>query len=67
MADPARATHEDVLDAPPHMIAEIIDGELRLQPSRVVGLWKDGACVRAEPFEAFELDLPVLWADVQLG
>ncbi len=34
MADPARrrATYEDVLAAPPHMIAEVIDGELRLQP-----------------------------------
>jgi Uma2 family endonuclease len=34
MADPAkkRATYEDVLAAPEHMIAEIIDGELRLQP-----------------------------------
>ena len=27
-----RATYEDVLAAPPHMIAEIIAGELRLQP-----------------------------------
>ncbi|MCA9705351.1 MAG: Uma2 family endonuclease [Myxococcales bacterium] len=34
MADPARrhATYEDVLAAPTHMIAEVIDGELRLQP-----------------------------------
>lgn len=34
MNEPARrrATYEDVLDAPPHMIAEVIDGELRLQP-----------------------------------
>jgi Uma2 family endonuclease len=32
----------------------------------VVGLWKDDARVRAEPFAAFELDLAVLWADVQL-
>lgn len=34
MGDPARryATYEDVLAAPPHMIAEVIDGELRLQP-----------------------------------
>jgi Uma2 family endonuclease len=31
----------------------------------VVGLWRDDARVRAEPFEAFELDLSVLWADVQ--
>jgi len=27
-----RATYEDVLAAPPHMIAEVIDGALRLQP-----------------------------------
>ncbi|MEM9458520.1 MAG: Uma2 family endonuclease [Myxococcota bacterium] len=26
------ATYDDVLAAPPHMIAEVIDGELRLQP-----------------------------------
>jgi len=34
MADPAkrRATYEDVLGAPEHMVAEIIDGELLLQP-----------------------------------
>lgn len=34
MADRAkkRATYEDVLAAPPHMVAEIIDGELELQP-----------------------------------
>ena len=32
--EPARrgATYQDVLDAPPHMIAEVIDGTLRLQP-----------------------------------
>jgi Uma2 family endonuclease len=34
MADPAkkRATYEDVLSAPPHMVAEVIDGDLELQP-----------------------------------
>lgn len=34
MGDPAkqRATYQDVLDAPRHLVAEIIDGELRLQP-----------------------------------
>jgi Uma2 family endonuclease len=39
---------------------------LRLEAGRwvVVGLWKDDAKVHAEPFEAFELDLSVLWADV---
>jgi hypothetical protein len=28
------ATHQDVLDAPEHMIAELFDGELSLQPRR---------------------------------
>src|SRR5512141_2712912 len=34
MADVARrrATYQDVLDAPEHKIAEILDGELHLQP-----------------------------------
>ncbi|MDB4980577.1 MAG: hypothetical protein JWM82_1329 [Myxococcales bacterium] len=34
MGAPAKrnATYEDVLRAPPHMVAEIIDGELRLNP-----------------------------------
>lgn len=34
MADPAkrRATYQDVLDAPAHLLAELIDGELRLSP-----------------------------------
>ena len=27
-----RATYRDVLDAPPHMVAEIVDGALHLQP-----------------------------------
>ena len=27
-----RATYQDVLDAPPHLVAEIIDGDLRLSP-----------------------------------
>lgn len=27
-----RATYQDVLDAPPHMVAEIVDGALHLQP-----------------------------------
>lgn len=36
MADPdqRRATYEDVLAAPPHKIAEVIDGALYLQPRR---------------------------------
>lgn len=34
MSEPARryATYQDVLDAPPHMIAEVIGGELQLHP-----------------------------------
>lgn len=34
MAVPAkkRASYQDVLDAPPHMVAEVIDGELELHP-----------------------------------
>jgi Uma2 family endonuclease len=34
MADPAkrRATYQDVLDAPPHKVAEIVDGVLHLSP-----------------------------------
>ena len=34
MGDPARnsATYEDVLNAPEHMVAQVIDGELVLQP-----------------------------------
>jgi len=34
MADPPRrrATYEDVLSAPEHLVAEVIDGELRLHP-----------------------------------
>ena len=31
-----------------------------------LGLFRDEAKVRAQPFEAFELDLAVLWQDVQL-
>jgi len=33
----------------------------------VIGSWSDDAHVRVSPFEAFELDLAVLWADVDLA
>lgn len=33
----------------------------------IVDVLKDDAKVRAEPFDAIELDLAVLWADVRLG
>ena len=29
---------------------------------RLLGTWRDGAVVGAEPFDAIELDLAVLWA-----
>ena len=29
----------------------------------IVGMWEDGAVVRAEPFEAIELELGRLWPD----
>jgi hypothetical protein len=32
----------------------------------IAGVHVDDARVRAEPFDAIELDLAVLWADVQL-
>jgi hypothetical protein len=32
MTGKKRATYQDVLDAPEHKIAEIIDGELHLSP-----------------------------------
>jgi Uma2 family endonuclease len=40
----------------------------RLESARwsLVGTYTDDARVRAEPFEAFELELGLLWADVQL-
>jgi Uma2 family endonuclease len=36
-----------------------LDGETY----RVVGVWRDAAAVRAEPFEAVELELGALWAE----
>jgi hypothetical protein len=82
MADPPkkRATYEDVLNAPEHMVAEIIDGDLLLFPLLrtlevlrrhetswlVVATYQGDAKVRAEPFDAIELELGILWADVQL-
>ena len=36
-----------------------LDGETY----RVVGVWRDAARVRAEPFDAIELELGALWAD----
>ena len=40
---------------------------LRLENARwtIVGTWADGARVRAEPFDAIELDLAILWEDIE--
>jgi Uma2 family endonuclease len=42
---------------------------LRLQDRNwvIVAVHEGGAKVRAEPFDAIELDLGILWADVELG
>lgn len=79
------ATYQDVLDAPPHKVAEIIDGERAevqhawlvsptnrtLEVMRRQGIqWltlavhHDDQKVRAEPFDAIELDLAILWSDL---
>jgi Uma2 family endonuclease len=41
---------------------------MRLEAGRwtLLGVFKDDARVRAEPFDAFELELEILWADVEL-
>jgi Uma2 family endonuclease len=41
---------------------------LRLEREKyvIMATWADDAKVRAEPFDAIELDLAILWADVQL-
>jgi hypothetical protein len=52
-----RATYEDVLAAPEHVVAEVVHGVLR------VATWTGDAVVRAEPFDALELELATLWAD----
>ena len=38
----------------------------RSRPQGILATHKDGARVRAEPFDAVELDLGILWADVVL-
>lgn len=40
---------------------------LRLEGERwtIVATWADAAKVRAEPFDAIELDLAILWMDVE--
>jgi hypothetical protein len=42
---------------------------LRLQSEKwvILAVYEGGHRVRAEPFDAIELDLSILWADVDLG
>jgi Uma2 family endonuclease len=37
--------------------------ELEGQRYAILGVWRDSARVRAEPFDAIELDMAPLWAD----
>ena len=47
-----------------------LDLVLHLEPEQDLwtlrAAWRDDACVRAEPFDAIELELGLLWADVVL-
>ncbi len=52
---PAKATYQDVLDAPPHMVAEIIEGQLHLmtRPSNLhAQAWKVLTKKIDDPFDA---------------
>lgn len=55
--DPARrnATYQDVLDAPEHMIAELIDGELFLQPRPAKPHTQTASSLGAQLHVAFQL------------
>jgi hypothetical protein len=48
-------------------VARILE-VLRLEREKyvIVAVHADDAKVRAEPFDAIELDMSILWADVQL-
>ena len=41
--------------------------QLQGQQWRTVGTWEGDGKVRAVPFDAIELDLSILWADVVLS
>ena len=49
-----RATYQDVLDAPPGMVAELIDGVLHLQPRPVVGHARVATALGALLWNAFQ-------------
>ena len=58
-ADPARrrANYEDVLRAPDHLVAEVLDGD----GYRPVVARGGTDRVRLEPFGAIEIELEALW------
>jgi hypothetical protein len=51
------ATYRDIEALPANMVGELVRGVLHAHPRH-----RDDAKVRAEPFDAIELDLSVLWA-----
>lgn len=71
------ATYQDVIDAPPHMVAELVDGELYLQPrpaqphtkaASTLGMWIGGAYQlgRGGPGGWWIQDEPELHFDAQV-
>lgn len=54
---PKPATYADIEALPAHLIGEILDGARWL----LMGTWSGTDKVRAEPFDALELDLSLLW------
>lgn len=49
-----RATYRDVLDAPPHMVAEIVEGALHLQPRPAIRHTVAGSFLGGELFGPFQ-------------
>ena len=64
-----RATYEDVLAAPTGPRLEVFKLVTQEKTKRarkpstwnLLGVWRDDAHVRAEPFDAIELDLALIW------
>lgn len=56
-----RATYQDVVDAPEHLVAELLVPEGWL----LVATHAGDELVRAEPFAAVEIDLLALWGETR--
>ncbi|MBX3228554.1 MAG: hypothetical protein KIT84_07870 [Labilithrix sp.] len=52
-----RATYQDVLDAPEHMVAEILDGELHLMPRPSPRQARNASALGASLISAFDFGL----------